>query len=145
MNGPSLQTAAQARHRMMSSLAEWMPDGVKVMLLPGQNHVTVGSVFVPETLRGQGLFRRVMKDVLAEADRSGVPLGLEVDIGQSYPDLDDPDVVMPEAEDAPNYWLVAYYRGMGFEETGEWGDHGPLMSRSPTPRPALDGAGPVPR
>lgn len=78
-------------------------------------HSWIDWVFTPPSARGTGVGRRLMDDVITDADAQGVRLSLEA---RACAGLDQDT-------------LEAWYAGFGFQKSGIRGEFGPVMVRQP--------------
>ena len=102
---------------------------VSVMLISRFRDVVIGQIDVAEANRRQGYATAAMKILISQADAMGVDLSMEVDVGRVWGDLEEDDSTPEDT----NGWLVDWYAGMGFEDTGQEGDFGPMMRRPAAP------------
>jgi GNAT superfamily N-acetyltransferase len=79
------------------------------------DHYWIDWVFVPPAYRAYGLGRRLMEDVVADADHHGVRLSLEA----------------RACAGLSQERLEAWYGRFGFVKTPFRGDFGPILVRAP--------------
>lgn len=97
---------------------------------PGE-YPTVEISHIQAVPQGTGIGNRIMKALCALADEHDVHLILIADESNDAIGDDSADDEDYDGYDEQEHWLQTWYSSLGFDYTGDTGDYGPYMARSP--------------